>query len=151
VHWFSTYRVHSPAGGQGMNTGIGDAVNLAWKLAAVVRHEAPDNLLDSDETERIAFARRLVDTTDRMFDFITAKGNFADFMRPRIAPLFATVAYGIDAVRDLIFKIVSQIAIDYHDSPLSIGSAGTIKAGNGLPWVDEGGVDNHAPLNRIAK
>ncbi|MDT1837666.1 FAD-dependent oxidoreductase, partial [Acinetobacter baumannii] len=90
-----------PAGGQGMNTGIGDAVNLAWKLAAVVRHEAPDSLLDSYETERIAFARRLVDTTDRMFSFITAEGNFADFMRtavaPLLAPLFATVAHGIDA------------------------------------------------------
>ena len=171
VHWFSTYRVHhhvtshyrsgqvflvgdaahvhSPAGGQGMNTGIGDAVNLAWKLAAVVRHEAPDSLLDSYEHERIAFARRLVDTTDRMFNFITAQGNFADFMRTRIAPLFATVAYGIDTVRDLIFKIVSQITISYHDSPLSIGSAGTIRAGDRLPWVEADGMDNHAPLDRI--
>jgi len=175
VHWFSTYRVHhrvtnhyrsgqvflvgdaahvhSPAGGQGMNTGIGDAVNLAWKLAAVVRHEAPDSLLDSYETERIVFARKLVDTTDRMFNFITAEGNIADFMRtgvaPLLAPLFATVAYGIDAVRDLIFKIVSQITINYHDSPLSIGSAGAIKAGDRLPWVEADGVDNHAPLDKI--
>lgn len=171
VHWFSTYRVHhritshyrsgqvflvgdaahvhSPAGGQGMNTGIGDAVNLAWKLAAVVRHEAPDSLLDSYESERIAFARKLVDTTDRLFNFITAEGNFADFMRTRIAPLFATVAYGVDAVRDLIFRIISQITISYHDSPLSIGSAGTIKAGDRLPWVEASGADNHAPLEHI--
>jgi 2-polyprenyl-6-methoxyphenol hydroxylase-like FAD-dependent oxidoreductase len=171
VHWFSTYRVHhrvtnhyrsgqvflvgdaahvhSPAGGQGMNTGIGDAVNLAWKLAAVVRHEAPDSLLDSYETERLAFARKLVDTTDRMFNFITAEGNFADFVRTRIAPLFATVAYGVDTVRELIFKIVSQITISYHDSPLSIGSAGSIKAGDRLPWVEDDGVDNHAPLENI--
>ncbi len=85
VYWFSTYRVHhrvsdhyrkgrafllgdaahvhSPAGGQGMNTGIGDAINLAWKLAAVVRGDAPDSLLDTYEKERIAFARKLVDTT----------------------------------------------------------------------------------------
>ena len=171
VHWFSTYRVHhrvtshyrsgqvflagdaahvhSPAGGQGMNTGIGDAVNLAWKLAAVVRHEAPDSLLDSYEIERLAFARKLVDTTDRMFNFITAEGNFADFVRTRIAPLFATVAYGVDAVRELVFKIVSQITISYHDSPLSIGSAGSIKAGDRLPWVESDGVDNHAPLEKI--
>ncbi|MDY0962363.1 FAD-dependent monooxygenase [Massilia sp. CFBP9026] len=171
VHWFSTYRVHhrvtshyrsgqvflvgdaahvhSPAGGQGMNTGIGDAVNLAWKLAAVVRHEAPDSLLDSYETERLAFARKLVDTTDRLFNFITAEGNFADFVRTRIAPLFATVAYGVDAVRELIFKIVSQITISYHDSPLSTGSAGSIKAGDRLPWVEADGVDNHAPLEKI--
>jgi len=87
VNWFSTYRVHhrvadrfragrafvlgdaahihSPVGGQGMNTGIGDAVNLAWKLAAVVHGRADASLLDSYEPERIAFARRLVATTDR--------------------------------------------------------------------------------------
>src|SRR5712671_5060131 len=75
VNWFSTYHVHhrvadhfrkgraflvgdaahihSPAGGQGMNTGIGDAINLAWKLATVLADRAPDNLLDSYETERI--------------------------------------------------------------------------------------------------
>jgi len=87
VNWFSTYRVHhrvaeffrsgrafllgdaahvhSPVGGQGMNTGIGDAINLAWKLAAVLNGRAKDKLLDSYETERIAFARRLVSTTER--------------------------------------------------------------------------------------
>ncbi len=78
VNWFSTYRVHhrvadhfrqgrvfiagdaghihSPAGGQGMNTGIGDAVNLAWKLAAVVGGRANRSILDTYEAERIAFA-----------------------------------------------------------------------------------------------
>ena len=81
VNWFSTYRVHhrvadqfrkgrafllgdaahihSPVGGQGMNTGIGDAVNLAWKLAAVLQGRAGSAILDSYEPERIAFARRL--------------------------------------------------------------------------------------------
>src|SRR5260370_22234634 len=81
VNWFSTYRVHhrvadhfrkgrsfllgdaahihSPVGGQGMNTGIGDAVNLAWKLAAVVRGRANASILDSYAPERIAFSRRL--------------------------------------------------------------------------------------------
>src|SRR5258707_1080138 len=84
VNWFSTYRVHhrvaerfregrefllgdaahihSPVGGQGMNTGIGDAVNLAWKLAAVQHGRANPAILDSYETERIGFARPLVAT-----------------------------------------------------------------------------------------
>ena len=166
VHWFSTYRVHhrvtthyrsgqvflagdaahvhSPAGGQGMNTGIGDAINLAWKLAAVVRHEAPDSLLDSYEIERIAFARKLVDTTDRLFTFITAEGSFADFVRTRIAPLFASAAYDVGPVRAFLFRIISQITISYHDSPLSVGSLGAIKSGDRLPWVAQDGVDNHA-------
>ncbi|HLZ79158.1 MAG TPA: FAD-dependent oxidoreductase, partial [Sphingomonas sp.] len=93
VNWFSTYHVHhrvadrfrqgrafllgdaahihSPAGGQGMNTGIGDAINLAWKLAAVLGGRASDTLLDSYQIERIAFARRLVSTTDRAFTMVT--------------------------------------------------------------------------------
>jgi len=54
--------IHSPAGGQGMNTGIGDAINLAWKLATVLAGHAPDKLLDSYEAERIGFARRWATT-----------------------------------------------------------------------------------------
>src|SRR6185295_9635261 len=91
VNWFSTYKVHhrvaqhfrrgrtfllgdaahvhSPVGGQGMNTGIGDAVNLAWKLAEVIAGRAPERILDSYEPERAAFARRLVGTTDQAFVF----------------------------------------------------------------------------------
>ena len=109
VNWFSTYHVHhrvtdhfrkgrafllgdaahihSPAGGQGMNTGIGDAINLAWKLAAVLNGRAPDALLDSYEAERIGFARRLVASTDRVFSLATADGRFAEFVRTRLAPL----------------------------------------------------------------
>jgi hypothetical protein len=52
--------IHRPVGGQGMNTGIGDSINLARKLAAVLGACAPDSLLDSYEAERIGFARRLV-------------------------------------------------------------------------------------------
>src|SRR5205085_9299061 len=108
VNWFSTYHVHhrvtqhfgkgraflagdaahihSPSGGQGMNTGIGDAINLAWKLAAVVAGRAPDQLLDSYEAERIGFGRRLVAPTDRVFSFATSEGRLADFLRTRVAP-----------------------------------------------------------------
>ena len=99
TNWFSTYHVHhrvaqtfranrafllgdaahihSPAGGQGMNTEIGDAINLAWKLKAAL-DGAPDVILDTYETERIAFARRLVKTTDRAFTVATADGEFAE-------------------------------------------------------------------------
>src|SRR5262249_40009573 len=96
VNWFSTYRVHhrvaarfregpafllgdaahvhSRVGGQGSNTGIGDAVNLAWKLAAVLNGGARDSLLATYELERIGFARRLVATTDRAFTLVTRQG-----------------------------------------------------------------------------
>jgi 2-polyprenyl-6-methoxyphenol hydroxylase-like FAD-dependent oxidoreductase len=175
VHWFSTYRVHhrvtdhyrvgrtfllgdaahvhSPAGGQGMNTGIGDAINLAWKLAAVVRGDAPDSLLDTYERERIAFARKLVETTDRLFSFVTAESSLADFVRTRIAPTFASAAYSFGPVRETIFRILSQTTISYHDSPLSSGVAGRVHGGDRLPWVrtEDGGKveDNLAAPPRI--
>jgi 2-polyprenyl-6-methoxyphenol hydroxylase-like FAD-dependent oxidoreductase len=172
VHWFSTYRVHhrvtgryrsgralllgdaahvhSPAGGQGMNTGIGDAINLAWKLAHVLRGQAPDTLIDTYETERQAFARKLVETTDRVFSFVVAEGGFADFVRTRIAPLFASAAYGIEPVRAFLFRVLSQTGIQYPDSALSAGGAGHVRGGDRLPWTGYGGPDNHGPLSAIA-
>ncbi len=62
--------LHSPAGGQGMNTGLMDATNLGWKLAAVVKGEAGEQLLASYEPERMPFAHLLVNTTDRVFSAI---------------------------------------------------------------------------------
>lgn len=171
VNWFSTYRVHhrvadhfrrgrafllgdaahvhSPAGGQGMNTGILDAINLAWKLAAVLKGKAPDTLLDSYQIERQAFARTLVETTDKLFTFVTAQGGFADFVRTRIAPLFASVAYKSENVREYLFRVVSQTTLDYRESPLSQGKAGGVEGGDRLPWLSVGTEDNYASLAAI--
>jgi 2-polyprenyl-6-methoxyphenol hydroxylase-like FAD-dependent oxidoreductase len=168
VNWFSTYHVHhrvtehfrkgrafllgdaahihSPAGGQGMNTGIGDAINLAWKLAAVVAGRAGDNLLDSYEAERIGFARRLVATTDRVFSFATAEGKIADILRTRVAPVLAPMAAAFDAVREFMFRTVSQITLNYRHGPLSRGEAGHVHGGDRLPWVRIEGSDNFATL-----
>jgi 2-polyprenyl-6-methoxyphenol hydroxylase-like FAD-dependent oxidoreductase len=167
VNWFSTYRVHhrvaehfrkgrafllgdaghihSPAGGQGMNTGIGDAINLAWKLAAVLAGRAPEELLDSYEAERIGFARRLVATTDRAFRFVTADGPLAEVIRTRLAPLLVPRAMSHEALRAFMFRTVSQLMLNYRDLPLSEGSAGNVHGGDRLPWVAEGG-DNYLAL-----
>ncbi|HZZ72748.1 MAG TPA: FAD-dependent monooxygenase [Pirellulales bacterium] len=176
VRWFSTYRVHhrvadhfqrgrtfllgdaahihSPVGGQGMNTGIGDAVNLAWKLAAVLRGAAPD-LLATYEAERIGFARTLVATTDRAFSLVTARGPIATGVRQRIVPFVLPRLFQIDFLRRFFFRTLSQLAIHYPDSPLSQSlpspaAAGTTGGGNRLPWVslgEEGASgDNFAPL-----
>ena len=173
VNWFSTYRVHhrvadvfrdkrafllgdaahvhSPAGGQGMNTGILDAINLAWKLAAVLKGQAADSLLDSYQAERQAFARRLVDTTDRLFSFVTTEGNFADFVKTRIAPALMGVAYQVDTVRELMFRTISQTMLHYRASPLSEGAAGEVQGGDRLPWTGAiaGAPDNYAALPAI--
>jgi 2-polyprenyl-6-methoxyphenol hydroxylase-like FAD-dependent oxidoreductase len=171
LNWFSTYHVHhrvtqhfrhgraflagdaahihSPAGGQGMNTGIGDAINLAWKLAAVIGGRAPDTLLDSYEAERIGFARRLVATTDRVFSFATAEGGIADILRTRIAPVVLPFATHFEAVREFLFRTVSQVMLNYRDGPLSRGVAGHVHGGDRLPWVACDDVDNFKPLARM--
>jgi len=168
VNWFSTYKVHhrvtehfrkgrafvlgdaahihSPAGGQGMNTGIGDAINLAWKLQAVLTGRAPDALLDSYETERIKFARRLVSTTDKVFTFATADGPLAELVRTRIAPVIMPRVIGFEFAREFLFRTVSQIMLNYRDGPLSEGSARHVHGGDRLPWAPAAGDDNFTSL-----
>ena len=95
-----------------MNTGIGDAINLAWKLATAVAGRAGDSLLDTYEAERIGFARRLVATTDRIFSFATAEGRIADILRTRVAPMLIPRAAAFNAVREFMFRTVSQIMLN---------------------------------------
>jgi hypothetical protein len=132
-----------------MNTGIGDAINLAWKLAAVIAGRAPDSLLDSYEAERIGFARRLVATTDRVFSFATADGPIADFLRTRVAPLLVPRAIAFEPVREFMFRTVSQIMLNYRNGPLSRGRAGHVHGGDRLPWTRVDGVDNFATLTTL--
>jgi len=173
VNWFSTYQVHhrvasrfregrafllgdaahihSPVGGQGMNTGIGDAVNLAWKLAAVLKGDVADSLLDTYEPERIAFARRLVATTDRIFTIVTKRGLIARLVRTKLVPLLAPVLFRLPPLRRFLFRTASQIGVHYRNSPLSEGAAGAVRGGDRLPWiVIAPGHDNFAPLASLA-
>jgi 2-polyprenyl-6-methoxyphenol hydroxylase-like FAD-dependent oxidoreductase len=172
VNWFSTYHVHhrvadhfrkgrafllgdaahihSPAGGQGMNTGIGDAVNLSWKLAAVLKHRAPPELLDTYEPERIGFARRLVQTTDRAFTLASSAGKLAERIRTRIVPMIAPALTGLEPVRKFAFRTVSQMVVNYRRGPLSEGAAGDVWGGDRLPWVKlANGADNFTPLQTL--
>ncbi len=144
--------IHSPVGGQGMNTGIGDAVNLSWKLAAVVRGEASESLLDSYEPERIAFARRLVETTDRAFTGVTSSGAIARAVRLHLVPLLMPLMFKFKALRRLMFRTVSQTAVNYRGSSLSEGRAGAVHGGDRLPWVRPGlseSADNFTPLDSL--
>jgi 2-polyprenyl-6-methoxyphenol hydroxylase-like FAD-dependent oxidoreductase len=165
INWFSTYRVHhrvashfrkgrafvlgdaghihSPAGGQGMNTGIGDAINLAWKLKWVLAGLAPDSLLDSYEGERMPFALRLVNTTDRAFSLATKEGTLADFTRTRIAPFALPPLFRLALFRDFAFRAVSQISISYRHCSLNEGKAGAVRGGDRLPWVAGDFGDNY--------
>jgi 2-polyprenyl-6-methoxyphenol hydroxylase-like FAD-dependent oxidoreductase len=177
VNWFSTYHVHhrvadyfrkgraflvgdaahihSPVGAQGMNTGIADAVNLAWKLAATLKGAATPPLLDTYEPERIAFARRLVATTDQAFTAVTHPGAVARFIRTEIVPRVMPPLFARTSVRRFMFRTISQTAMNYRHSSLSEGSAGRVRGGDRLPWVpgdrpEDAQHDNFAPLVSLA-
>jgi hypothetical protein len=172
MNWFSTYHVHhrvaerfragrvfllgdaahihSPVGGQGMNTGIGDAVNLAWKLAAVLNESGDDRLLDTYAPERMAFARRLVATTDRAFTIVTKQGGLARWVRTRLVPWVLPLLLRTRSMQRFLFHTVSQIGVNYRDSWLSEGSVGAIRPGDRLPWVEfELGKDNFESLSSL--
>lgn len=159
VNWFSLYKVHSrrvnkfsngkcflagdsahihsPAGAQGMNTGIQDAYNLAWKLAMVIKGKADESLLDTYNEERLANAKRLLETTDRLFEFAAGQHWLMSFFRLHIFPPLAGFITSVNAVRTRLFMMVSQIGINYRDHSLSQHTkdeSGDVKAGDRLPY-----------------
>jgi 2-polyprenyl-6-methoxyphenol hydroxylase-like FAD-dependent oxidoreductase len=141
--------IHTPVGGQGMNTGIGDAINLAWKLQAVLAGRAPDALLDTFEAERRAFALRLVQTTDRFFNVVAAEGRLAEIVRTRIAPIVLPQAAKFEAAREYLFRTISQITLNYRGKGLDQGRVGAVHGGDRLPWAKIGAIDNYRALKRI--
>ncbi len=159
VNWFSVYKVHTrhvekfsagrsflagdaahihtPAGGQGMNTGIQDAYNLAWKLAFVLRGCAGEQILDSYNEERLPNARRLLETTDRMFDLAAGKDWLLGVIRTTVFPPMAKFILSFDVIKKRFFPLISQIGINYHDSSLSDHEGDekfAVKAGDRMPY-----------------
>lgn len=159
VNWFSVYKVHSrsvnkfsrgrcflagdsahihtPAGAQGMNTGIQDGYNLAWKLALTVKGKVSSQLLETYNEERLPNAKRLVETTDRFFLLGAAKNPFASFIRTKVAPYIANSVFRLGAVRKRLFPLVSQIRINYREGSISKTDGNfKVKAGTRMPWFE---------------
>jgi flavin-dependent dehydrogenase len=159
VRWFSLYKVHSrrvnkfskgrcflagdsahihsPAGAQGMNTGIQDAYNLAWKLALVVKGHAGERLLDSYNEERLANAQRLLESIDRMFELAAGSHWLMSFIRTTIFPPVAGFVASLESVSKRIFPLISQIGINYRKASLSDHTddeSDDVKAGDRLPY-----------------
>ena len=157
VRWFSSYKVHSrkagsflngrcfiagdaahihtPAGGQGMNTGIQDAYNLAWKLAYTINGYAAGFVLDSYSTEREENARQLLRTTDKMFDMMTGAARFWNFFRLHIFPLIAGALSRSPLIRKRFFPLLSQTGIAYPGSSITIKSGlGKVRAGDRMHY-----------------
>ena len=159
MRWFSTYKVHTrctekfsigrcflagdaahvhtPAGGQGMNTGIQDAYNLAWKIGFVLNGYAKPSLLETYNEERLANAKRLLQTTDRFFEVAAGNQWYLRFFRANILPGLARLVTQFGVAKEFIFPKVSQIGLNYRDSSLSKhqGAHGfKIKAGDRMPY-----------------
>ena len=90
--------------------------------------------------------RSKVSTTDRVFTLATAEGRIADLVRTRLAPVLIPAAAKFEALREWMFRTVSQVTINYRQSPLSAGSVGELHGGNRLPWVRVEDNDNYRPL-----
>ena len=106
--------IHSPAGGQGMNTGLQDAYNLCWKLAMVINGKAGDQLLDSYNKERLPVAKNLVNGTDRLFSTMTSTNPIFTFIRAIVFPIMLGFGLNRFGLRSLVFRFVSQTSINYQ-------------------------------------
>ena len=171
VEWFSTYKVHtrhvdkfsegrcflagdaahihSPAGAQGMNTGIQDGYNLAWKMALVLHGKADERLLETYNEERLANAKRLLKTTDRLFELVAGSEWIVSFVRMHIFPPLAEHILNFEVVKKKLFPLLSQIGINYRESSLSKHNGDDdfkVKAGDRMPYFL---VDNASVYDRL--
>jgi len=159
LKWFTTYRlhhrmadgfkkqrafligdaahIHSPVGGQGMNTGLQDAYNLGWKLAGVCNNQLNEKVLDSYAAERIPVAKELLNTTDRLFKVVMWTGWFTMFFKRWMLPGLLKFAWSRPGVRELFFKRASELYINYRHSNINLhlSQAVQIKAGDRLPYL----------------
>lgn len=129
--------IHSPAGGQGMNTGIGDAYNLAWKLALVAGGEAREALLDSYEAERVPFARSILNGSDRGFSLQVTTNPATQRLKLTLVPLLLRFASALPVLRRRLFWLISQLWTSYRNSP-AVARSGTLlkgpRAGERAPY-----------------
>jgi len=163
VRWFSVYKlhhrniknfqagrvffagdaahVHSPAGGQGMNTGLQDAYNLAWKLALVVKKQASSQLLRTYNEERLPIAKNLVKTTDRVFSLIIRQDFWVKLIKFVVLPIFAPILLKFEKIKQAAFSRLSQTLIHYQEQSLAATESeydlksADIFAGDRVPYL----------------
>jgi 2-polyprenyl-6-methoxyphenol hydroxylase-like FAD-dependent oxidoreductase len=159
VEWFSTYKVHSrhvsqfskgrcflagdaahihsPVGAQGMNTGIQDGYNLAWKLALVLNGKVNETILETYNQERLENAKHLLQTTDRAFQVAAGPNWLFAFLRTTVLPFIFPSIIRLDPVKKFLFPLLSQIGIHYRHSALSQHTGDElfkVKAGDRMPY-----------------
>jgi 2-polyprenyl-6-methoxyphenol hydroxylase-like FAD-dependent oxidoreductase len=161
VNWFSVYKlhhrcvdhfregrvflagdsahIHSPAGGQGMNTGLQDAYNLCWKLAMVLNNQAKASLLDTYNEERLPFARWLLQFTDRGFNLMTNENGVIKVLRKYIGLRVMGIVLANKWIRPRAFRILSQLWYSYKGNSLSLTHTKqslSFRAGDRFPYME---------------
>jgi 2-polyprenyl-6-methoxyphenol hydroxylase-like FAD-dependent oxidoreductase len=144
--------VHAPAGGQGMNLGVGDAMNLGWKLAATIRGYARPALLDTYEAERRTVAEAVLRNSDRGFEIEASDNRMLGLFRRTVAPVGVRVLVRLPATQRMIFRLFAQTWISYRASDLTTqhpNRTAGLRAGDRVPpdLLGAGfGVSRHRPL-----
>ncbi|MCA8090172.1 FAD-dependent monooxygenase [Burkholderia anthina] len=108
--------VHSPAGAQGMNTGIQEAFNLGWKLARVLGAGSPERLLDTYHAERHPIERDVLRQTGLVTQIVEADHGAMKLLRDHVVPLLASFG----PLRDAVRRTVSELGVQYRKSALTL-------------------------------
>jgi 2-polyprenyl-6-methoxyphenol hydroxylase-like FAD-dependent oxidoreductase len=127
--------IHSPVLGQGMNTGLQDAYNLAWKMSGVIKNRFDPQILNSYTSEREAAARLLLNTNKTLFS--RSNGRFSRKLKNWIFSKGLSSLRKNEDIAPKLFDLVSQTGITYRESKLSVHYSQTknIRAGDRLPYV----------------
>ncbi|MEH2082784.1 MAG: FAD-dependent monooxygenase [Nostoc sp.] len=126
--------IHSPAGGQGMNTGIQDMIDLSWKLAMVWHGKAARELLNTYEEERLPIIRDIVSRTEAATDALNSSSMIVHQLITLLTPVFLNT----HLVQQLSTGMLSEVAANYRKSSLSqtYHVHGNLQAGDRLPDID---------------
>ncbi|MGZ3811316.1 MAG: FAD-dependent monooxygenase [Mucilaginibacter sp.] len=129
--------IHSPVGGQGMNTGLQDAYNLAWKLAGVIKRQIKSSILDSYANERMPLAKELLNSTDRAFNIIMSANWLMIFFKRWLLPKVLNFIWKRKTITNIFFKRISQIGISYRESNINLhlSKSTRLRAGDRLPYL----------------
>ena len=123
--------IHSPAGAQGMNTGMQDMINLAWKMAMVMKGQAKPELLDTYSAERVPVIRNVLTKTEGLTAAIGSENRLFRSIFNHVMPWVAS----LDAVQRNSSERMSQLGLNYEGSPLAVsdGHPGHLKPGDRMP------------------
>lgn len=125
--------IHSPFGGQGMNTGLHDAWNLVWKLDLFLRGRGNGQLLDSYEAERLPIIKQVIDTTDFLTKVLGTPNKFAQTLRDTVIPMVSRLA----PFQHAFVERLSELGVAYRGSPIVEGPGKryfdqSLRGGNGI-------------------